>query len=57
MKNWIFGKSFLFYEKLDIWEIIPLIALIIGLEIYLGVYKVFEDEMLYPWEGQGKCPK
>ena len=45
------------YEKFDVWEIVPLIALIVGLEIFLGFYKVFEDDLIYPWEGQGKCPK
>lgn len=35
------------YEKFDIWEIAPLIALAIGLELLLVLYRPFEDEMLY----------
>ena len=35
------------YQKFDIWEIAPLIALIIGLELLLVLYRPFEDEMLY----------
>ena len=45
------------YQKFDIWEIAPLIALIIGLELLLVLYRPFEDEMMYPWEREGQCPK
>lgn len=45
------------YEKFDVWEIMPLLALIIGIEFLLMLYRPFEDEMLYPWEKEGQCPK
>lgn len=45
------------YEKFEIWEIAPLIALTIGLELLLVLYRPFEDEMLFPWEREGQCPK
>lgn len=35
------------YEKFDVWEIVPLVVLIIGLEFLLALYRPFEDEMLY----------